>query len=54
MAIRLPRIIQAKQILRRSTSTSNAAISGSVDVPKGYLAIYVGESERKRFVIPIA
>ncbi|KAL3515075.1 hypothetical protein ACH5RR_021977 [Cinchona calisaya] len=54
MAIRLPHIIQAKQILRRSLSSSNAAISASVDVPRGCLAIYVGESEKKRFVIPIA
>ncbi|KAL3515079.1 hypothetical protein ACH5RR_021981 [Cinchona calisaya] len=44
MAIRLPCIIQAKQILRRS----------SLDVPKGNIAVYVGESERKRFVSPIA
>ncbi|XP_027081671.1 auxin-induced protein 15A-like [Coffea eugenioides] len=44
MAIRLPRIIQAKQSLRPS----------SKDVSKGYIAVYVGESEKKRFVIPIA
>ncbi|KAL3515078.1 hypothetical protein ACH5RR_021980 [Cinchona calisaya] len=44
MQIRLPRIIQAKQILRRS----------SLDVPKGHIAVYVGENEKKRFVIPIA
>ncbi|KAK7844978.1 auxin-responsive protein saur21 [Quercus suber] len=28
--------------------------STSIDVPKGYIAIYVGESERRRFVIPIS
>ncbi|CDP15258.1 unnamed protein product [Coffea canephora] len=44
MAIRLPRILQAKQILRQS----------SKDVSKGYVAVYVGESEKKRFVIPIS
>ena len=44
MAIRLPRILQAKQILRQS----------SKDVSKGYVAVYVGESEKKRFVVPIS
>ena len=24
------------------------------DVPKGYLAVYAGESQKKRFVIPIS
>ncbi|KAK7312282.1 hypothetical protein VNO77_36039 [Canavalia gladiata] len=24
------------------------------DIPKGYLAVYVGENEKKRFVIPIS
>ncbi|CDP15259.1 unnamed protein product [Coffea canephora] len=54
MAIRLPRIIQAEQILRCSVLTSNAAISASVDVPSGYLAVYVGESEEKQFIIHVA
>ena len=50
----MPRIIHAKQILRWSSSTANKALSSAVDIPKGYLAVYVGESERKRFVIPVA
>ena len=54
MAIRLPRIIQAEQILRCSVLTFNAAISASVDVPSGYLAVYVGESEEKQFIIHVA
>ena len=44
MAIRLLRLIQAKQIFRRS----------SKDVLKGYMPVYVGESEKKRFVVPIS
>ncbi|CAL5399644.1 unnamed protein product [Camellia sinensis] len=56
MAIRMPCIIHAKQILRRSSSSkgNQEASSAAVDVPKGYLAVYVGESEKKRFVIPIS
>ena len=52
MAIRMPFILHAKQILRRSSLAANR--EGSMDVPKGYLAVYVGEQEKKRFVIPIS
>ncbi|KAL5858356.1 hypothetical protein ACOSQ3_005814 [Xanthoceras sorbifolium] len=52
MAIRLPRILQARQVLRKSNLFSNK--SSSIDVPKGYLAVYVGESQKKRFVIPVS
>ncbi|KAL5561113.1 hypothetical protein UlMin_030860 [Ulmus minor] len=44
MAIRLPGVGHAKKFLRRS----------SLDVPKGYCAVYVGENQKKRFVIPIS
>ncbi|KAL7258775.1 hypothetical protein ACSBR1_004807 [Camellia fascicularis] len=44
--------IHAKQILRRSFSfKANQAV---VYVPKGHFEVYVGESKRKRFVIPIS
>ncbi|OMP03131.1 Auxin responsive SAUR protein [Corchorus olitorius] len=39
----------AKQILRRSVF---AATSGDV-VPKGFLAVYVGETQKKRYVVPV-
>ncbi|KAL7132253.1 hypothetical protein ABFS83_12G059600 [Erythranthe nasuta] len=39
-----------RQILRRSLSSERK----SAEVPKGHLAVYVGESEKKRFVIPLS
>ncbi|XP_061979027.1 auxin-responsive protein SAUR21-like [Populus nigra] len=45
MAIRLTGSL-AKQFLRRS--------SKSFDVPKGFLPVYVGETEKKRFVVPVS
>ncbi|XP_038692993.1 auxin-responsive protein SAUR21-like [Tripterygium wilfordii] len=45
MGIRFP-TIRAKQILRQSST--------SMDVPKGFLAVYVGETEKKRFVVPVS
>lgn len=41
MAIRVPRII------KKSSTTS-------LEVLKGHFAVYVGEKQRKRFVIPIS
>ncbi|KAJ9704298.1 hypothetical protein PVL29_002726 [Vitis rotundifolia] len=49
MAIRFQRIIPAKQILRRILPSPE-----STNVPKGHVPVYVGETEKKRFVIPIS
>ncbi|AES89296.1 putative small auxin-up RNA [Medicago truncatula] len=38
-------------IIRRASFSANRAVSKAVDMPKGYIAVYVGE---KRFVIPIS
>ncbi|XP_022727388.1 auxin-responsive protein SAUR23-like [Durio zibethinus] len=54
MAIRVPRIMHAKQILRQSKLFANQAAFTSTNVPKGYFAVYVGESQKKRFVLPIS
>ncbi|XP_030522935.1 auxin-responsive protein SAUR21-like [Rhodamnia argentea] len=50
MAIHLPSIMHVKQILRRSLLISREAAS----VPKGCLAVYVGERQKKRYVVPIS
>ncbi|XP_047323985.1 auxin-responsive protein SAUR21-like [Impatiens glandulifera] len=49
MGFRLPVIVQAKNTMRRALSTPK-----SFDVPKGHLAVYVGETERKRYIVPIS
>ncbi|XP_039058640.1 auxin-responsive protein SAUR21-like [Hibiscus syriacus] len=54
MAILVPRISQAKQILRQSKLFVNETTSTSTNVPKGCFAVYVGESQKKRFIVPIS
>ncbi|KAG8643995.1 auxin-induced protein 15A [Manihot esculenta] len=49
MGIRLPRIVSAKQILRRILLSQE-----TTDVPKGHFAVYVGENQKKRFSVPIS
>ncbi|OMP05261.1 Auxin responsive SAUR protein [Corchorus olitorius] len=49
MGFRLPRIVSAKQSLKRTLSFSE-----TTSVPKSHFAVYVGEVEKKRFVVPIS
>nr|KYP49576.1 Auxin-induced protein 6B [Cajanus cajan] len=39
--------------IRRASFKASQAASKSVEVPKGYLSVYVGEKQ-KRFVIPVS
>ncbi|KAH6789424.1 SAUR-like auxin-responsive protein family [Perilla frutescens var. frutescens] len=43
-----------RQMLRRSLSSERRSASSESEVPKGHLAVYVGDNEKKRFVIPVA
>ncbi|KAK4477186.1 hypothetical protein RD792_016399 [Penstemon davidsonii] len=42
------------QILRRSLSAGKRSNSTRSDVPKGHFAVYVGESEKRRFIVPVS
>ncbi|KAK6946376.1 Small auxin-up RNA [Dillenia turbinata] len=54
MGVRLIRMSHAKQVLQRTLSQRHGSLSATNDVPKGHLAVYVGEGHKKRFVIPIS
>ncbi|KAL8543144.1 hypothetical protein ACS0TY_003875 [Phlomoides rotata] len=45
-----------RQMSRRSLSREKRSASSGADVPKGHLAVYIGEDEKekKRFVIPVS
>ncbi|KAL5539674.1 hypothetical protein UlMin_043675 [Ulmus minor] len=48
MGFRFPKVVLAKQLIPKS-------FSSTAEVPKGYLAVYVGdESKMKRFLIPVS
>ncbi|KAL5714434.1 Auxin-responsive protein saur20 [Ranunculus cassubicifolius] len=49
MAIRLLGISHVKRSLRRSLSNTETLV-----VPKGHIAVYVGENQKKRFVVPLS
>ena len=51
MGFRLPSIIlSSRQILKHHSGLSRK----QPDVPKGHVPVYVGEAQRKRFVVPIS
>ncbi|KAK4764915.1 hypothetical protein SAY86_026005 [Trapa natans] len=52
MAIRLPGIIHAKKLLRRSLYIGKEEMFPGT--PKGYLVVYIGEDEKKRYTVPLS
>lgn len=52
--IRLPVVTLAKQIIWRSFLAASRAASTSLDVPRGFLTVYVGEKQKQRFVVPLS
>lgn len=54
MAIHVPGIMHAKKILRQAKLIVSQGVSTSTVVPKGHFAVYVGENQKKRFVIPVS
>ncbi|KAL3722613.1 hypothetical protein ACJRO7_034908 [Eucalyptus globulus] len=43
-----------KQILRGSLFTEKQAVPMAMGVPKGYFAVCVGETQKRRYVVPIS
>ncbi|OVA12820.1 Auxin-induced protein [Macleaya cordata] len=55
MGFQLPRIVHSKQFFRlRSLIGKQHLNPVTTDVPKGHFTVYVGDSQKKRFVIPIS
>ena len=57
MAFRLPSMVHARQILKLQsllTRSQSSILATTAEVPKGHFAVYVGEAEKKRFVVPIS
>ncbi|XP_010246399.1 PREDICTED: auxin-induced protein 15A-like [Nelumbo nucifera] len=56
MGIRFPEMVaHAKQFIRGRRSLYSTTVSTTTkDVPRGHFAVYVGEKQAKRFVVPIS
>ncbi|CAH8381429.1 unnamed protein product [Eruca vesicaria subsp. sativa] len=47
-------ILGAKKILSLSASAASTSKRATSAAPKGFLAVYVGESQKKRYLVPIS
>ncbi|WZZ90932.1 hypothetical protein YC2023_119511 [Brassica napus] len=47
-------LLGAKKILGCSVSAASTSKRAASAAPKGFLAVYVGESQKKRYVVPIS
>ena len=48
-------LLGAKKILGRSvTAASTSKRATLAAAPKGFLAVYVGESQKKRYIVPVS
>ncbi|XP_062082774.1 auxin-responsive protein SAUR21-like [Humulus lupulus] len=54
MAFGLSGFVQGKKTLQRSLSGNREATLKSSTIPKGYFAVYVGEDQKKRYVVPLS
>ena len=54
MAFGLSSFVQGKKAFRRSFSGIKEATLKSSTIPKGFFAVYVGEDQKKRYVVPLS
>ncbi|KAF7144254.1 hypothetical protein RHSIM_Rhsim05G0065700 [Rhododendron simsii] len=54
MGIRFLVTFQAKALLHRPIFLASQTAPNVAHIPKGYLAIYVEESQKKRFLVPVS
>ncbi|XP_062076972.1 auxin-responsive protein SAUR21-like [Humulus lupulus] len=54
MAFGLLGLVKGKKALQRSLSGIKEAALSSKTIPKGYFAVYVGEEQKKRYVVPLS
>ncbi|OVA12804.1 Auxin-induced protein [Macleaya cordata] len=55
MGFNLPRIVHTKNFLRLGSFNSRQQLNPvTTDVAKGHFVVYVGENQKKTFVVPIS